>query len=132
MGEPHDAHIYHEHTKAAGTGSFNEGSKIAVGAPTHVHVSNLNHVHPDSNLPHQLHPTDTNKLVDAVRTSLLPSLAVYWSIYFLISRPREWLPVDQPPCGYPSPQHSPMAQGQLICYLYVKFLYIKVIEGISA
>ena len=76
MGETHDASHYHQNTHAAGTGSFNAGSRIAVAAPTHVHVSNLNHVHPDSNLPHQLHPTDTNALVNAVRTSLFSSRAV--------------------------------------------------------
>ena len=72
QGAVHDAHHYHEHTAAAGHGSFSEGSKIAVGNPTHVHVSNLNMVSPDSNLPHRLHNTDTQNLRAEVRKSNLP------------------------------------------------------------
>ena len=71
MGTTHDASRYDAHTRAAGTGGFSSGSRVAVGAPTHVHVSNLNYIHPESNLPHQLHDKDTTKIVDAVRTSLI-------------------------------------------------------------
>ena len=69
MEGPHtDAHNFDKHTGAAGHGYFLDGSQVATSYPTHVHVSNLQQVNPNSNLPHQLHPKDTKALVNHVRT----------------------------------------------------------------
>lgn len=68
MGTTHDASHYDKHTYAAGHGEFSPGSRIAVGAPTHVHVSNLNPMNIESGMPHTLHPHDTHNLKEAVCT----------------------------------------------------------------
>ncbi|KAF8894191.1 hypothetical protein CPB84DRAFT_1848529 [Gymnopilus junonius] len=75
QGAIHEAHHYDHNTHAAGVGSFSAGSQIAVGHPTHVHIDDMHHVSPDSNLPHQLHPTDTGNLHHAVNheTGFVPS-----------------------------------------------------------
>ncbi len=78
MGTVHDAQLYDHHTYHAGHGSFSQGSQIAVGHPTHVHVDDLNSINMESGMPHRLHPQDTHNLKEAVCTypyPLYPHLA---------------------------------------------------------